>query len=69
MAKKVKLQYNTYITVAGSGQVDSSVSDNFESEVIYLGLVNYQQSVFCDVHFGPTEKRSLFSFCWSLLLY
>ena len=62
MVNKVKLQYNTYITVAGSGQVDSGVSDNFESEVIYLVLVNFQQSVCCEVHFGPTEKDLCFRF-------
>ena len=28
VVNKVKLQYNTYITVAGSGQVDSGISDD-----------------------------------------
>ena len=60
MVSKVKLQYSTYITVAGSGQVDSGVSNNFESEVIYLGLVYCQQSVCCKIHLGLQKKSNLF---------
>ena len=28
VVNKIKLQYNTYITVVGSGQVDSGISDD-----------------------------------------
>ena len=43
VVNRVQLQYNTYIIsrVAGSGQVDSGVSDGFEYKVIDLGLVNF----------------------------
>ena len=53
VVNKVKLQYNTCMTVAGCGQVDSGISDDFESEG-NIGLVNFQQSVCCncEVHVG-----------------
>ena len=52
---KVKLYYNTF-TVAGSGQVDSGIPDDFESEGIHrVG----QLPVICVLRgpLGPTEKN------------
>ena len=57
---RVQLQYNTYIIVAGSSQVDSGVSDDVEYKIIYLGLVNFQQSACCKVHLGLQKKINLF---------
>ena len=47
--------------VAGCGQVDSGISDDFESEG-NIGLVNFQQSVCCncEVHLGLQKKMVLF---------
>ena len=55
MVNKVKLLYNTYTVVAGSGQVDSGVSVDFESEGIYGAG---QLSAICMLRgpLGPTEK-------------
>ncbi len=61
VVNKVKLQYSTCMTVAGCGQVDSGISDDFESEG-NIGLVNFQQSVCCncEVHVGLQKKMVLF---------
>ena len=44
--------------VAGCGQVDCGVSDDFESEG-NVGLVNFQQSVCREVHLGLQKKMNL----------
>ena len=41
VVNKAKLQYNTCMKVAGCGQVDYGISDDFESEG-NAGLVNFQ---------------------------
>ena len=56
MVNKAKLQYSTYMKVAGCGQVDYGISDDFESEG-NAGLVNFQQSVCCEVHLGLQKKK------------
>ena len=59
VVNKTKLQYNTCMKVAGCGQVDSGISDDFESEG-NIGLVNFQQSDCCEVHLGLQKKMFLF---------
>ena len=59
MVNKAKLQYSTYMKVAGCGQVDYGISDDFESEG-NAGLVNFQQSVCCEVHLGLQKKKDEF---------
>ena len=44
------------MTVAGCGQVDSGISVDFESEG-NVGLVNFQQSVCCEVYLGLKKKK------------
>ena len=44
------------MTVAGCGQVDSGISVDFESEG-NVGLVNFQQSVCCEVYLGLKKKE------------
>ena len=56
MVNKVKLQCDIYMTVAGCGQVDSGISVDFESEG-NVGLVNFQQSVCCEVYLGLKKKE------------
>ena len=67
MVNKVKLQCDIYMTVAGCGQVDSGISVDFESEG-NVGLVNFQQSVCCEVYLGLKKKKKKRRICLSLLL-
>ena len=66
MVNKVKLQCDIYMTFAGCGQVDSGISVDFESEG-NVGLVNFQQSVCCEVYLGLKKKKRR-RICLSLLL-